>query len=168
MRSALAVLVVIFAGCSIHHASDQFACTTTVVVDEIRTCSDGFCVVKGTVTIDAPMVHPDSQGGDARRTPARPGVPPATSPPRPARSTVLSRAAPMRSTAPPATSATFSARVMGRARTASIARLRRRATCNARGPIHAAPCSAAPARADVDCYRLRIVSWRVVWALVCV
>ena len=65
MRSALVFLMVIFTACSVHHASDSFACTSSTECSSDRTCSEGFCVVKGTVGIDAPVGHPDAPGADA-------------------------------------------------------------------------------------------------------
>jgi hypothetical protein len=49
--------------CSIHHRSDQYACTTNADCDGNRVCDNGFCIVPG--TIDAPGPLKDAQKGDA-------------------------------------------------------------------------------------------------------
>jgi hypothetical protein len=66
VKSALLGLVLIFASCSTHHASDQFSCTTSSDCASDRTCDNGFCVIKG--TIDAPMQIVDAPRGDAANT----------------------------------------------------------------------------------------------------
>ena len=68
MKTALLVLAVVLAGCSINHRSGDFACVKNSDCSTGRVCDNGFCIVSG--SIDAPRNDaPKGSGGDAQGCP---------------------------------------------------------------------------------------------------
>jgi len=61
------LLVLAIAGCSIHHRSDEFTCTTNRDCTGGRVCDTGLCVVPG--TIDAPKGDGPSLDGNSCPSP---------------------------------------------------------------------------------------------------
>ncbi len=65
MKLVLVTLVALAAACSIHHRSDQYACTTNADCSDGRRCgADGFCVTGEVVDAPHPVDAP-KPGGDA-------------------------------------------------------------------------------------------------------
>lgn len=59
----VALVFALAASCSITHKSGDFSCTKSADCNTGRVCVDGFCVVSGTETIDAPVAPGDSGNG---------------------------------------------------------------------------------------------------------
>ncbi|MEO8846357.1 MAG: hypothetical protein ABI591_33350 [Kofleriaceae bacterium] len=61
----VALVFAVATSCSITHKSGDFSCTKTADCNTGRDCVDGFCVVSGTETIDAPVSTGDASHGDS-------------------------------------------------------------------------------------------------------
>jgi hypothetical protein len=61
----VALVFALAASCSVTHKSGDFSCENTADCNTGRVCVDGFCVVAGTETIDAPVTVADALHGDS-------------------------------------------------------------------------------------------------------
>ncbi len=62
---ALVLSFALAASCSITHRTGDYACTKNSDCNSGRECVDGFCVISGTSTPDAPISNSDARLGDA-------------------------------------------------------------------------------------------------------
>lgn len=70
----LVILALVLTACSVNHRSDQYACTKNTDCESGRECSiDGFCIVAGTATVDAPKTMGDAPKGDGGQNNCPPG-----------------------------------------------------------------------------------------------
>ena len=63
------VAAALSSSCSVHHRSDQFACTSTQDCEGGRVCDNGYCIVPG--SIDAPGPSDGAKGDAANGCPAQ-------------------------------------------------------------------------------------------------
>jgi len=65
VKYAILIALMIATGCSVNHASEQYACDQSHPCEGGRVCDNGFCIVKGSIDASTPGDGPRGDGGNA-------------------------------------------------------------------------------------------------------